>query len=302
MRNKTHNKEKILNPGDDEESNALGIVRDQETLDKEKKKKKNSSVLDVVNKIKKINQKIQIESMKKFTESDEEILDEVQQYKEKIDREIEDDIKIKKEEFKKIAMKNIEYKDENINKAVGGLISNPEKRKEKAEDLTYFEEIINNINQENFDIEKYTGINKLLTKKNDDKWDKRNNQEEVDYSKGGLQTFEKKKEFGLILNKPKTEEDYFDEEEEQNVYGDYSQEYLLNKKRVRNNTQENLCLNGLNVQKKVYGATLKPKSRNVDEEDIDEKEVDAFFMPSEKCNMEHDINTNPFKTDNDEFN
>jgi len=288
-----------------EESNSLGIKRDQETLDKEKKKKKNISIFDVVNKM---NEKIKIESTKKFTDSDEEILDEVKQLQEKIGKEIEDEMKTKTEEFKKIALKNsLEIKERNsdlTNKNIGGLITNNKNIYQSKNDENYnqqntcFEEIISNITQGEFDINKYSEINKVLSKKNEVKWDKRNQSNDIDYSKGGLQTFEKNKktDYGLILNSnKKEEEEYFDEEENEinNLQGDIYQDSYLNRKRDRElNSNPYLDL----AKKKVYGVVQKPKSRNIEEEKIDENDYEAFYMIEDKYKVEHDINnSNPYK-------
>lgn len=293
-----------------DEANPLGIKRDHESLDKEKKKKKPPSLLNVVNKM---NQLINIENKKKFTDSDEEILEEVEQFKELLGKQIEDDMKLKKEEFKKIALKNLDVntndKNQNplANKTVGGLIL-PNKNAAVAveqpvnQEKNYFEEIINNISQDDFNIEKYSEINKVLTRKNEDKWNKRKALEEVDYSTGGLQTFEKKpnKEYGLILNPSRnTEEEYFETEENpENIYGE-DQNYL-NKKRQRMEASYNKYLDISNTKHKVYGATQKPKSRNIEQEEFDENDYEANYMPSDKYKIEHDISSsNPYKREKD---
>jgi len=290
----------------DEESNAFGIKRDQEALDKEmRKRKKNFSVFDAVNKM---NEKIKIESTKKFTDSEEEILDEVKLYQESIGREIEDEMKHKAEEFRKVALKSTTEntdKDAFLNNKAGGLITNTNKNNSSGGNRTYFEEIIGNIGQGEFEIDKYKEINKVLTRKNEEKWDKRNQTAEIDYSKGGLQTFDKskqgKKEYGLLLNNSDNkndstgndyEEAYFDEEEEnelKELQGDVYAESLLSRKRNR----EELANPFLEFapKKKVFGAPQKPKSRNIQEEDVDENDYEAFHMPQDKFKVEHDINT-----------
>ena len=51
-------------------------------------------------------------------------------------------------------------------------------------------------------------------------------------------------------------------------------------------------------KKKVYGALHKPKSRNIEEEDLDENDYEAFHMPQDKYKIEHDINSsNLYKRD-----
>lgn len=320
---------------DEEESNALGIKRDQDALDKEQRRKKKAfSVFDVVNKM---NEKIKIESTKKFTDSDEEILDEVKQFKESIGREIQDELKQKTEDFKKMALKincEITEKDSLLHNKTGGLITNTNKSDLHAinnsnnnviannNSKTYFEEIIGNIGQGEFDIEKYQEINKVLTRKNESKWDKRKQTTEIDYSKGGLQTFEKnqkqqKKEFGLQLNssnntnnenESENEEAYFDAEEEETenelkgLEGDVYAESLLSRKRDRE-ANKNPFLEFAPPKAKVYGARLKPQSRNVQEEDLDENDYETFYMPQDKFKVEHDINDaekNPYKRDYDD--
>ena len=302
---------------DDEELNALGVRRDQDDLDKERKRK-NQSVSNVFNKM---NQKIQIESLKKITDSDEEMLGEVENYKEYIGREIEGEMKQKTEEFKKIALKNNNEnteKDTIYTAKAGGLITNMNKKDEKnisddntynnnnvnnKNSNTYFEEIIGNIGQGEFDINKYSEINKVLTRKNEVKWDKRNQNAEVDYTKGGLQTFDKpkgKKEFGLILNSTSNDNDnddaeeaYFDEEEQENeckgLEGDVYAESLLSRKRDRE-ANANPYLEFAPPKNKIYGAPQKPKSRNIQEEILDENDYEAIYLPQEIYKVEHDIN------------
>jgi len=255
-----------------------------------------------------MNEKIKVESNKKFTDSDEEILDEVKIYQEKIGKEIEDEIKLKTEEFKKIALKNIDKKEKSelgLSKSIGGLIPSTtgESKKQDFIQNTCFEEIIGNIGQAQFDIENYSEINKVLTRKNEQKWERRNQSTEVDYTKGGLQTFEKKnkKEYGLLINsESKSENEYFDEGENEinNLCGDIYQDSYLNRKRVRDeNSNPYLEL----PIKKIYGVSSKPKSRNIEEQVIDDNDYEAFYMPEDKYKIEHDINKpNPLKREYEE--
>lgn len=187
-----------------------------------------------------------------------------------------------------------------MSKSIGGLIpsTTSEQKKQDLTQKTYFEEIIGNIGQAQFDIDKYSEINKVLTRKNEEKWERRNQTAEVDYTKGGLQTFEKKskKEFGLLTNSErKSEDEYFDEGENeiQNLGGDIYEDSYLNRKRGREeNTNPYLEL----PVKKTYGASSKPKSRNIEEQGIDDNDYEAFYMPEDKYKIEHDINKpNPLK-------
>lgn len=291
---------------EDDFENPKGFKRDLDGLEKEKRKKQNSSILNVFNKI---NDKIILESSKKFTDSDEEIFEGVKQFKENIDNEIKDDILQIRAEFKKNALKN-EVKNDDIKNNPGGLIKT--KLKENENENNYFESIIENINQNDFDIDKYREINKILTRKNEQKWNSRGDNNEIDYTKGGLQTFEKKKEFGLITkNKQKNfdeDENIFDEDSDNDRNNNNNRinnnnEYIGNK-RERELDEDNPYekANNINVKEnfKIYGATFKPKGRNYIQEEDDDNEYDSRFLPEDKCMVEHDLNKEDrYKKDDD---
>ncbi len=282
---------------EDNNENNKGFKRDIDGLEKEKRKKQNSSILNVFNKI---NDKIILESSKKFTDSDEEIFEGVKQYRENIENEIKDDIQQIRAEFKKNALKN-ELKNDDIKNNPGGLIK--KKQESKENENNYFESIIENINQDEFDLNKYREINKILTRKNEQKWNNRGDNNEIDYSKGGLQTFERKnKEYGLIIknknNNLDEDENIFDEDREYN-----DNEYLGHKRDREELNEDNPYekANNLNLKDsyKIYGATFKPKERNYDEED-DDNEYESRFLPEDKHMVEHDLNKeNKYKNDDD---
>jgi hypothetical protein len=244
-----------------------GIIRDQGTLDKEKtqnKKKNVQSVADTMAKLTKIRKKFEIENLnKKFTDSDEEIIEEVQNFREILGKEVvmDESFRKKLEEFKKnLNQKSKNDDSEDIQK--GGLIldnrSNvriKDQVKNKNENL--FSEIIENLNTKDFNLENYSDIKNVLYKKKEDRANKSNKQ--IDYSKGGLQTFQ----------------NYLDDVE--------SGSGLLNNKRER--------------EKDIYGPSKKPENRNQEEEinQIDDNDYDAIYTVGEKMTEEHDISSNPFK-------
>jgi hypothetical protein len=195
----------------------------------ELKKRNITSIADTLQQFNKFKKKL---ADQKFVDSDEEIIDEINNYKDNLTKEIYDeDFMQKKMEFKKAMMKNNSDFDEGQG---GGLI------KPKS----YFEEIVEHIGEE-YNPSKYTGIHTALeqrSKKQDIK---------VDYSTGGLQTFNKEVEF-------------------------------IQRKRDRPENER---------QKIIYGPSMKPEDRNVEE--MADEEYDDFD-PITRFKREHDISGNPY--------
>jgi hypothetical protein len=283
----SHLKIKASNPSDDKNlkefynrkeqsiKNSSGsIVRDQGTLDKEKsqnKKKNVQSVADTIAKLTKIRKKMEDENFnKKFTDSDEEIIEEVDNFKETLTKEVimDENFRKKVEEFKRNINNQKTKKEDSDDNQKGGLILDNRtqiKRKQqvnvKSENL--FGEIIENLNRKEFSLENYSEIRNVFNKKKEERLGKQNL--EIDYSKGGLQTFH----------------NYLNDLE--------SGSGLLNNKR----------------QRELYGPSKKPENRNVQEEvnQIDINDYDAIYTVGEKMTDEHDISSNPFRKYNrdDEF-
>jgi len=244
------------------------IIRDQGTLDKEKthnKKKNLKSVADTIAKLTKIRKKMEVENFnKKFTDSDEEIIEEVQNFRETLGKEVvmDESFRKKLEEFKKNLNNPKSKNDDSEDIYKGGLIldKRSDARKQdqnKFKNENLFSEIIDNLNTKDFNLENYSEIRNVLYKKKEDKANKKNI--EIDYSKGGLQTF-------------------------QNYLNDLeSRTGLLNNKRER--------------EKGIYGPSKKPEDRNQEEEtnQTDDNDYDAIYTVGEKMTEEHDISSNPFK-------
>ena len=250
------------------------IVRDQGTLDKEKslsKKKNVESIADTMIKIGKIKRRMEdAYNSKKFTDSDEEIMEEVDNFKDIIAKEVEKDEGFRKkvEEFKKTLIIQKNKTEEIQENQKGGLILDSRienKRKEKVvpRNENIFGEIVQNLKNSEFNIDNYSDIRNVIHKKKEERTSQQN--VEIDYSKGGLQTFN----------------NYLKDQETNNG--------LLNIKRER----------------EVYGATKKPQNRNMLEEDNENElnDFDAIYTVGEKISTEHDISSNPFRKynpDNDD--
>lgn len=241
------------------------IVRDQGTLDKEKthKKKNIETVADTIAKLNKIRKKMELANFnKKFTDSDEEIIEEVDNFKELLTKEavMDENFQKKIEEFKRNINNKSNHLEDVEDNQKGGLILDPRTKtrvkeyiKPKNENL--FGEIIENLNKSEFNMSNYSEIQNVLIKKSEEKASKKNM--EIDYSKGGLQTFH----------------NYLNEME--------SRSGLLNNKRGR----------------EIYGPSKKPESRNTQEKvnQDDLNDYDAIYTVGERITQEHDVSSNPFK-------
>jgi pSer/pThr/pTyr-binding forkhead associated (FHA) protein len=147
------------------------VVAPKTNVDDSKKKKKVTSVADTLAQFSKFKQKKINEQ--KYADSDEEIIDEIQQYRDNLA--INDpDFLQKKEEFRKALLRAQNEVEEVEN--TGGLIKSSTTK-------NYFEEIVNNIGEE-YDPQKYSGIKSVIEAKN-----KKGRDTGIDYSAGGLQTF-----------------------------------------------------------------------------------------------------------------
>jgi DNA repair exonuclease SbcCD ATPase subunit len=139
----------------------------------DKKRKKMTSMVDTIQQFTKLKKKV---SLQKHVDSDDEIIEEMNNYQESLGREVNDaDFMQKKEEFKKALIKAKEEFENQEEEQSGGLI--------KSSNKNYFEEIIENIGEE-FNPNKYAGIQTALDKKD------RGQQFNIDFSVGGLQSFD----------------------------------------------------------------------------------------------------------------
>ena len=233
------------------------------------KKKNVESIADTMAKLSKIKRRMEEAYInKKFTDSDEEIMEEVDNFKEIIAREVDKDESFKKkvEEFKKNMTLQKNKTDDNENHKGGLILDNrlDNKRKEKVLNRSenIFGEIVQNLSNAEFNMNNYSEIRNVIHKKKDERVTQQN--AEIDYSKGGLQTFTN------YLNDQETNND------------------LLNLKRER----------------EMYGPTKKPQNRNMEEEnEADLNDYDAIYTVGEKIRTEHDVSSNPYtkyNKDNDD--
>jgi hypothetical protein len=204
------------------------------------KKKNVATISDTLQQFNKFKRKL---AEQNYVDSDEQIIDEINNYKDTLTRELYDEEFTKRtEEFKKTLLKGKNDFDDNEVEE-GGLIK----------PKNYFEEIVDNIGEE-FNISKYSGIKSVMEKKAEKKQDA-----QIDYSIGGLQTFKK---------------------EETDV--------MLQRKRDRPENER---------QKIVYGPSVKPEDRNMDE--IVDEEYDDFD-PTTRFKRAHDISGNPYMKHRDD--
>lgn len=248
------------------------------TIDSKQKKKKAESIFDTVSKLNKLSKKQAEEKVKNHVDPDEEYNEEIENFKKSLEKQIEmdDNFKRKVEEFKKSLKRGADKS--NKEETRGGLIiSNRNKtedeedgRAKDSENITIsnaFEEIIENIDQPVFEMKNYSQISNVFTKKKRN--DKKMTELEIDFSTGGLQTFN----------------DYLDKLED---------DASLNKNHA--------TTSGDFIQKKrdrpVYGAVSKPADRNVDEEEV--QDYDAIYTVGEKSRVEHSLNSNLYNKDRDE--
>lgn len=259
---------RIKDDNNDNQKSSQGFSRDQETLDSfdnnlNKKKKIYSSITDSISQFSKIHKRFESEVQQRKYDSDEEIIDNVEKYKEQISKGMEQQLAEKGKEFKDFIAKTT--KSENLQNAKGGLVVNDVNNSNSILNIddsninkdqkTVFEEIIGNISNTEFDINKYQGMTEILSRKNESKRNKI--QVDINFNEGGIQTFEKN-------------------------------DQLTGNKRQRD--QQNDVVNST----KVYGTSVKPINRNAESEEIDYDDYDAFNMPNIK-KEEHDVSVNPLK-------
>ena len=267
--------------------NSTSLMRDTDALLNpempKKKKKLEGNLVEYLHKFDKMKKKYQGQVLKKFTESDEEILDEAESYKNRIDVEIADDLK----EKRKVVLKEIEklkiHKEkmaDNPKEAgdeTGGLII---KKKPKDDKNIYFDEIIQNIGNTDFNIDNYSNLNSLINKKQDDK-NKNKIDKNIDYSIGGLQTFLNEN----LKETSRKDVKYMDDDMD---FVDQNDVYHKRKRERYNDINEN------KPQKRIYGVTPKPLSRNQNDND-EEYDYDAVFLPQDHFKKGHDISGNEKK-------
>ena len=265
----------------EQKHNEKSLIRDTAALLNpeliKKQKKTDGNLVDYLNKFDKMKKKYQGQTFKKFTDSDEEVLEEAETYKNRIDVEIADDLK----EKRKVVLKEIEklkiYKEKMAEKSkedeeVGGLII---KKKLDEDNNSYFDEIITNIGND-FDMNNYSHLNTIINKKQDDK-NKKRIDKNIDYSVGGLQTF-------LNQNQTEVNPEIKHTEEEKDL--DFTDENDMFQKKKRERYIE-VNSNSM-VRKKVYGVTPKPVSRNQVQND-EEYDYDATFITQEQFSKGYDL-------------
>ena len=267
----------VDNGEDDEEGNT--IVRDSETLNQEKLKLKNAAI-EKFNEFNKMRNKLnKNKTGVKYTDSDEEIINEVELYKEQIGAEIKDDLADKRQAFLKMAaqQKLNNEKESELGKVQSGLIMPKKEVREKS----YFSEIVENLNT-TYEPDKYGQLNKLMNKKMEEKKDNKI-QKIIDYSQGGLQTFKKQEEVKVEIQNEDDEEIEFNDDDT-----------FTNKKRNRIVIEPKSKL----VQPKQYSAMRKPPNRN-EYDNNDLYDYDAMNIPGENSNFQyHDLSTKKYnKTD-----
>jgi pSer/pThr/pTyr-binding forkhead associated (FHA) protein len=269
--------------------NVKSLSRDTEALknpqQQMKKKKKEGNLIEYLQKFDKMKKKWQNQAFKKFTDSDEEILEEAETFKNRIDEEIADELKEKRKvvlkEIEKLKMYQEKFgeKGKEEEEESGGLII---KKKTKEEGNSYFNEIINNIGKTEFDIGNYSSLNSLINKKQDDK-NKKKIDKNIDYSVGGLQTF-------LDENLKQ-----LDPQNKEVKYMDDDVDFLEDNENFHKKKRERYIEAPTNkLPKKVYGVTPKPVSRNQDDQD-EEYDYDAVFIPQDKYSKGHDLSGNERK-------
>ena len=270
---------------DDNEDNTNTFVRDNDTLNSERKKYKNS-VNEKFDQFNKMRSKLQKNKTGvKYTDSDEEIINEVEMYKEQIGAEIKDSLVDKREAFlKNVAQqqKLNNQKDSEFNKVESGLI----KKKEATGEKSYFNEIVGNIGT-TYDPEKYGELNKLMSQKVEEKKDNKINKN-IDYSTGGLQTFQNdtdpnQNEIQKFSNYDDREVDLEDEDE------------FISKKRNRIVIEPK---SKILIQPKQYSAMRRPPNRNDYDYNEDPYDYDSTNIPGDnKFSEYHDLSLK--KTVND---
>jgi pSer/pThr/pTyr-binding forkhead associated (FHA) protein len=269
--------------------NVKSLSRDTEALKNPqpqiKKKKKEGNLIEYLQKFDKMKKKWQNQAFKKFTDSDEEILEEAETFKNRIDEEIADELKEKRKvvlkeiEKLKIYQEKLSEKGRDDEEESGGLII---KKKPKEEGSSYFNEIINNIGKTEFDIGNYSNLNSIINKKQDDK-NKKKIDKNIDYSVGGLQTF-------LDENLKQ-----LDSQNKEVKYMDDDVDFLEENENFQKKKRERYIEAPSNkLPKKVYGVTPKPVSRNLDDQD-EEYDYDAVFIPQDKYSKGHDLTGNERK-------
>jgi hypothetical protein len=221
------------------------------------RKKKVETVKDSVNRLAKISKKIREENMKKFTDSFDEIIEEVKNIMELIGVEVEldENFKRKIEELKK----NINTKkiDESPIEDKGGLILNSKKKlqnnnsnKSGVVRENLFEDIVNNVSKSEFNLQDNGFINQAMHKRNDENM-KRRKEIEIDFSQGGLQRFDDANTSIQISGRKRNRE---------------------------------------------YGVTPKPVSRNYEDiEEEEDKDYDAKYTVGENLGTEDNLNWNPYQ-------
>jgi hypothetical protein len=233
---------KIKYKGDEEiEKNITKpqVVTSESKLPQDQnKKKKSESIAETVNRLNKMSKKLSQENGRKFTDSDEELMGVVENYKDMIGKEVEMDENFQRkiEEFKRSI--NHGSKKESKEEDKAGLIvslnnnSQHDKKDNSAFRENLFEEIVNNLSNPNFDIGNYNLINKFFNTKDKNK----QSSIEIDFSSGGLQTFKsdsdftqrkrdrEDKKYGVT---PRPQERNVQEQAEENDENDYDVIYTV---------------------------------------------------------------------------
>jgi hypothetical protein len=233
---------KIKYKGDEEiEKNITKpqVVTSESKLPQDQnKKKKSESIAETVNRLNKMSKKLSQENGRKVTDSDEELMGVVENYKDMIGKEVEMDENFQRkiEEFKRSI--NHGSKKESKEEDKAGLIVNMsnnsqhDKKDNSAFRENLFEEIVNNLSNPNFDIGNYNLINKFFNTKDKNK----QSSIEIDFSSGGLQTFKsdsdftqrkrdrEDKKYGVT---PRPQERNVQEQAEENDENDYDVIYTV---------------------------------------------------------------------------
>lgn len=255
---------KIKYKGDEELEKSIpkpaAMTIDTKLLSDPNKKKKSESIADTVSRLNKLSKKLSQENERKFTDSDEELMGVVENYKDMIGKEVEMDENFQRkiEEFKRSINHGVKKDTQEQDK--GGLIVNwgvsSQIKNEKKDDSIFkenlFDEIVNNLSNPNFDIANYDLINKVF---NNTKDKKKQSTLEIDFTSGGLQTFRRDSEFTDFTHKKREREE------------------------------------------KKYGVSQRPQDRNAQEqpEENDENDYDVIYAVGQNMGKEHDLNVNRYQ-------